>query len=253
VSEVAVRVERGIQVVRIQNPPVNALSKAVLDGVEAALAACEHEPSVRGLVITGTSDVFAAGADLPSFLREGLLPEQAIRRGVLLMQKIEAFPKPVVAAVQGFCLGGGLEMILAADLRVAAPTARFGQPEVHLGIIPGWNGTVRLPRLIGQSRAQEIILTGAPVDGRRAYEIGLVNRLAEEGLVVDTAVNLAIEVAQQSPQAVAEAKALLRHWAEPGAEERERQAMLRLMRAGDAMEGLTAFMEKRRPRFTRAQ
>jgi enoyl-CoA hydratase/carnithine racemase len=235
--------------IQLDNPPVNAISAQVLDGLETALLEARTDPAVRGVLITGSDQIFAAGADIPSFLSQGLTPQQAIRRGVEVFAAVESFPKPVVAAILGHCLGGGLELALAADLRVGDPDVRLGQPEVRLGIIPGWNGTMRLPRLIGQSRAAEIILTGSPIDGSRAYAIGLLNRLAPANEVWATADNLLREVIANSPAAIAEAKALLRRSFEPDAGEREQEAVARLMADADAAEGVTAFLERRRPRF----
>jgi len=234
----------------LDNPPVNAISSLVLDGIEAAVERARDDPAVRGLLVTGQEEIFAAGADLQSFLAQGMTPEQAILRGVEVFARLRALSKPVVAAIVGHCLGGGLELALAADLRVADPDARFGQPEVQLGIVPGWNGTVWLPRLIGQAWAAELILTAAPIDGRRAYEIGLVNRLAPASEVLETADNLLRELVARSPRAVAEAKVLIRRSYERGAEERELEALRRLLAGHDAAEGLTAWMERRRPRFT---
>jgi enoyl-CoA hydratase len=238
-----------ILLVQLDNPPVNALSAEVLEALEETMRDAAQDSAVRALVIYGGDSIFAAGADLPSFLRQGFSPEAALRRGVEVFDALATLPKPVVAAIQGHCLGGGLELACAADLRVASPRSRFGQPEVHLGILPGWNGTVRLPRLIGSARAAELILTGEPIDGRRAYEIGLVTRLVPDDEVLPAALNLARLLAAQSGAAVAEARRLLAQWTEPGAAERERQAVLRLMAGPDAAEGLTAFMERRRPRF----
>lgn len=246
-----VRVSRQgpVLLAQIDNPPVNALSADVLDGLEAALDEARQDGAIRALVIGGSDQIFAAGADIPSFLGQGLTPEAALRRGAAVFDAIAELPKPVVAAVIGHCLGGGLELILAADLRVASPDSRFGQPEVHLGIIPGWNGTVRLPRLVGQSHAAELILTGEPIDGRRAYEMGLVNRLAPDDEVLDCALNWARLLSSQSGAAIAEARALLAHWTEPNPAAREREAVLRLMAGADAAEGVSAFLERRRPRF----
>ncbi len=248
-SGVKVRRDGGMMTIAIDNPPVNAISRAGLDGLEAALDEARQDTGVRGVLLIGSEQIFAAGADIPSFLAGGLTPEQASRRGVDVFSALEALPKPTVAGILGHCLGGGLELALAADLRVAGEDARFGQPEVHLGIIPGWNGTVRLPRLIGQSWAAEIILTGSPIDGRRAYEMGLVNRLARASEVWDTAANLLREVMAQSGEAVGRAKALVRQSFQADAADRERQALSELLLGPDAAEGMTAFIERRRPRY----
>ena len=252
-SVVKSRTIRGIRVLTLDNPPVNAISYAVLEELAAAIDACRDNAAVEGVVITGRPDGFAAGADLPSFLTGGMAPADAIRRGVEVFLKVESLPKPVVAAIAGYCLGGGLELAMAADLRVASQDARFGQPEVRLGIIPGWNGTVRLPRLVGVGIAAEIILTGAPMDAERALQVGLVNRVVEPALLVDTSINLARQMANQSPNAVAAAKRLLALGATDDARQRELETVLALMEGPDAAEGLTAFVERRRPRFREAR
>lgn len=142
-----------------------------------------------------------------------------------------------------------MELALAADLRVASPRARFAQPEVALGIIPGWNGTRRLPRLIGVGPALDLILTGDTIDGNRAYALGLVQRLAPEGEALATAQNVARQLAHHAPSALAHAKWLVRAWHEPGAADREAAASVQLLETPDAGEGMQAFLEKRRPRF----
>ncbi|MDA8200195.1 MAG: enoyl-CoA hydratase-related protein [Thermaerobacter sp.] len=246
----AVRVDRDgwVMTITITHPPVNAISPEVLEALGAAVVAAE-DPAIRAVVVAGSDAVFAAGADLPAFVARGQTPVAAIHAGVALLDQLEALPKPVIAAVEGLCLGGGMELALAADLRVASPRARFAQPEVALGIIPGWNGTRRLPRLIGVGPALDLILTGDTIDGNRAYALGLVQRLAPEGEALATAQNVARQLAHHAPSALAHAKWLVRAWHEPGAADREAAASVQLLATPDAGEGMQAFLEKRRPRF----
>lgn len=238
-----------VMTITIAHPPVNAISPDVLEALGAAVSEAEQDAAIRAVVVSGSEAVFAAGADLPAFFARGQPPITAIHAGVALLDRLEALPKPVIAAVEGLCLGGGLELALAADLRVASARARFGQPEVSLGIIPGWSGTRRLPRLIGVGAALDLILTGEAMAGDRAFALGLVQRLAPDGEALATAQNLARQLAHNAPAALAHAKQLVRAWHEPGAAEREAQASAQLLETPDAAEGLQAFLEKRRPRF----
>jgi enoyl-CoA hydratase len=160
---------------------LNALNREVLADLERALAAARDEAGVGAIAVTGAGEkAFVAGADIAEFV--GLTPaaaQELSARGQRLLDAIEAMPKPVIAAVNGFALGGGCELALACHLRVAAANARFGQPEVKLGLIPGYGGTQRLPRLVGQGRALELLLTGAVIDAPTALSWGLVNRVVE--------------------------------------------------------------------------
>ena len=248
-SQISVDRSGAVMTITITHPPVNAISPDVLDALGAAVASAAADPAIRAVVVAGTEAVFAAGADLPAFAARGQAPAAAIHAGVAVLDQLEALPKPVIAAVEGLCLGGGMELALAADLRVASARTRFAQPEVTLGIIPGWNGTRRLPRLIGVGPALDLILTGEAIDGDRALALGLVQRLAPDGEVTATAQNLARQLAHNAPAALAHAKQLVRSWHESGAAEREAAAIVALLGTPDAAEGLQAFLEKRRPRF----
>ncbi len=248
-TAVAVERQGPVMTVSINHPPVNAISPEVLEALSAAVSEAEGDSAVRVVVVAGTGQTFAAGADLPAFMARGQSPLSAFQAGVALLSRLESLRQPVVAAIEGFCLGGGLELALAADLRVASATARFGQPEVKLGIVPGWSGTWRLPRLIGVGPALDLMLTGESVSGERAFALGLVQRLASEGEVLATAQNLARQLALNAPGALAHAKRLVRRWHEPEAAEREAEANVELAATANAAEGLQAFVEKRRPRF----
>jgi enoyl-CoA hydratase len=195
-SDSVVQVERradGIAVVRLDNPKVNALSNAVLSQLENAAHALTDDPP-GAVVVTGGDRVFAAGADISEF---GGPAEAAEIGGMFLrsMSAVASIPRVTIAAVSGYALGGGCELALACDFRIASPRARFGQPEILLGIIPGGGGTQRLPRLVGVARAKDIILSGRQVEADEALRIGLVDEVVEAEALFDSAVARAAEFA----------------------------------------------------------
>jgi enoyl-CoA hydratase/carnithine racemase len=248
---VRVEHEGRVAVITIDHPPANAVSLAVLAGIQRGLDEAIADDGCGAVVLTGAgSRLFSAGADLNEVASDGA----ALRRGgQALTRSIERAPIPIVAAVNGMALGGGCELALAADIRVAATTATFGQPEVKLGIIPGWGGTQRLPRLIGAASALSLLLEGEPVSAVRALEVGLVSRLVESDQLISEAVALAAGLAAQAPLAVAAIKRSVREGLEHSlaegldVEERELSAVLA---SEDAVEGVVAFLEKRPPRWT---
>lgn len=251
------RDDRGpVAVLTLDNPgKLNALSVEMLDLLAAHLDAVEDDDAIRAVVITGAGDkAFAAGADI-GHMREATVSEARdyAAAGHALFNRIEAFPKPVIAAINGYALGGGCELVLACDIRIAADTARLGQPEVNLGIFPGWGGTQRLPRLTSPGVAKELILTGRHVDASEALAIGLVNHVHPSGEVVDRAVAIGELIAAKSPLAVATAKRLVNAALEDGyadALSRELAAFGDAFATEDQREGMAAFFEKREPRFT---
>ncbi|HYY41534.1 MAG TPA: enoyl-CoA hydratase/isomerase family protein [Pyrinomonadaceae bacterium] len=180
-----------VAIVRFNRPAArNSLSSQTLDELDAVVAALATRQSIAAIIFTGTDDIFAAGADIREL--RALMPDAALafaRRGQALMQQIAAAPQLTIAAVNGYCMGGGLDLALACDLRCAAPAAVFAHPGARLGIITGWGGTQRLPRLIGQARALEMLLTGRRVSGEEALALGLVNRVGTP--VLDCALELA--------------------------------------------------------------
>lgn len=247
-STVSVKERDGVALWTIANPPVNAISMAVLEDLDTLLHEAEENPGVRAVVLTGHGPTFAAGADIQGFLKLGGNLQDFMVKGALLYQRLESSRLPIVAAVNGAALGGGNELAMAADIRIASKQARFGQPEVNLGIIPGWGGTMRLPKLVGLAQARRLLLTGDPIDAERAFAIGLVDQVVEPHLLVDAALNLADRLAALPPLALQEIKQLVLEQG-AGGQERETAAIQRLMITEDALEGIRAFMEKRRPRF----
>jgi enoyl-CoA hydratase/carnithine racemase len=241
-----IRVERegAAALVTITHPPVNAISRAVAVALLEALTAAEADPACRALVLTGDGDRhFSAGADLTEFPAD-------VTASVEVTRRLEASRLPLVAAVNGFALGGGCEIALACDLRICSANARFGQPEIKLGLIPGWGGTQRLPRLVGRGRALEMLLTGDQVDSARALEWGLVTRVVPPADLRQEALVLAGLLAERPPLAVAAIKRAVHRGLDGPLEDglrREREEFDRVLGSEDAREGLSAFLEKRPP------
>ena len=245
----------GVLVLRIHRPDkLNALNDTVLDELETAFEKAASDDDVRGIVLTGSGDKsFVAGADISQFAGlDASSGERFARRGQKVFSGIEASAKPVVAAVNGFALGGGCELAMACHLRVASDNAQFGQPEVNLGIIPGYGGTQRLPRLVGRGVAAELILTGERVDAQRAYEIGLVNRVVSSGELMEVAEKLVRTIARNAPQAVRMSLEALKASDLPQPDGLDREATLfgEACATEDAKEGAQAFLERRKPVFT---
>jgi len=245
-----VRVERrdGVLLITIDRPSArNALDRAVAEGVAAAVDELDADDDLRAGVLTGAGGTFSAGMDLKAFLRG----ETPATEGHGLCGITRTPPrKPLVAAVEGWALAGGFELVLACDLVVAAETARFGVPEVKRSLVAAAGGALLLPRRVPANVAMEMLLTGDPIDARRAAEIGLVNRLTPEGGALDGALALAATVAANGPLAVAATKAVARGSADPGTDEgwdRQAELVAPVFASEDAREGATAFAEKRPP------
>lgn len=249
-------VENGpITTIRLENPPLNLVTIELTRTLDRALAAIEADDEVRCVVVTGTGErAFCAGSDVKEFeslqgrVGEGkLLLEKAVYRRLALL------PVPTIAAIQADALGGGLELALCCDLRVADERAKLGLPEVRLGVMPGSGGTQRLPRVVGIAKAKELILTGEIIGAAEAAGIGLVNRVAVAGRTVDEAVDLAETIAARGPLAVREAKRALDAAGDTTLDDGlawELDASERIFSSRDMLEGAQAFFEKRPPRFT---
>ncbi len=246
---VALTREGAVAVVTIDRPEaLNALDVATLTALRDRLAELAEDAEARAVVLTGAGGkAFVAGADIKYM--SNLDPQEAKAWGALgheATRLLETMPKPTIAAIDGFALGGGCELALACDLRYASARARLGQPEINLGIVPGWGGTQRLARLCGIGVAKELIYTGRTVDAEEALRIGLVNAVADP--VLERAFETAAALAEKAPLALALAKRLVN--LSPSALDVEAEEFGALFASADAKEGLAAFVEKRAPRFT---
>ncbi|MBI2183802.1 MAG: enoyl-CoA hydratase/isomerase family protein [Thaumarchaeota archaeon] len=246
----------GIVILTVNNPPLNILSPLVLTQLKTATLEAQNTTAVKGVVITGAGEkAFSAGADIRGFQRmsqEELL--DYVKLGQETFTLIEEMKKPVAAAVKGVALGGGNELAISCDYRAASYDSRFGQPEVNIGMIPGWGGTQRLPRLIGKARALEMILTGQAMDSSEALRIGLINRVASASQVVEIATSFVRHIARLAPVAVAEAKSAVRHsFDAPSLSDglkAEVEGVMKVASTSDLKEGIEAFLTKRAPQFT---
>lgn len=234
---------------------LNALTLDTFVRLETLLDELSRDTSVRVVILTGAgSKAFIAGGDIKHLAS---LDVEGARNFALLAQRvlarIESFPKPVIAAINGYALGGGCELAMACDLRIASETARFGQPEVKLGIIPGFAGTQRLARLVGKGRAKELIFTGEMIDAAEAWRIGLVNRVVPAENLLEEARKLAGQMADKSASAIALAREAIDNGLEMDvcrASRYEADLFALCFATADCREGLAAFLEKRPPRFS---
>lgn len=251
------RDDRGpVAVLAIDNPgKMNAISLAILGALADHLDSVEADDAIRAVVITGADGgAFAAGADI-GFMKEAGRDdvERFAATGQEVLGRIEAFPKPVIAAIAGYALGGGCELALACDIRVGADDARLGQPEVNLGIMPGWGGTQRLPWITNPGFAKDLIFTGRHVGAAEAAANGLLQHVVPAAEVLDAAVAIGEQIATRAPLAVRSAKALVNMTTEGDASGRlqqEQTAFIELFGTEDRAEGMSAFFEKRSPTFT---
>ena len=247
----------GVGTLTVNRPErLNALDSAALGELAAGFEALDADPGVRVVVLTGAGErAFIAGADVREVHDLSLEAAPAyVAAGQALTLRMERMTKPVIAAVNGLALGGGLELALAADIRVAADTAELGFPEVRLGMLPAWGGTQRAVRLLGRGLALELVLTGRRVDAAEALRIGLVNRVVPAAQLGGTVAELARTIAANSPAAVRQARLAILRGADVSLEEGlaiEAEAALALLAHGDRLEGLTALLEKRAPRWER--
>jgi enoyl-CoA hydratase len=245
-----------IAIVTLNRPSVlNALSGALLQDLEQALAAVAGDPALGALVVTGAGDkAFAAGADIQELASlEGHAARAHAAAGQRVFSRLERLGKPSIAAINGFALGGGCELAMACTLRVAADTARLGQPEINLGLLPGFGATQRLPRLIGTSRALDLLLTGRTIGAADALDMGLINRVVPPAELLPTATSLARELAAKPRHAVrAVLEAVYSGTELPMARGLELESALFGLLSGtaDAREGTAAFLGKRTARFT---
>lgn len=245
----------GIATITLNRPDaLNAFSREVIDEVLQALADIEKDDTVRVVVLTGAGEkAFSAGADIKSMIGMNALKARELSlMGGKLCHALENLEKPVIAAINGYALGGGLEVAMACDIRIAAENARMGQTEINIGLIPGWGGTQRLTRLVGKTKAKELVFTGRIIDAKTAEQLGILNMVVPADKFRETVRQFATELAQKAPVAIKVAKALIDKGADMSLD-----AALALEREGfgvvasteDLQEGVSAFTEKRKPMF----
>ena len=239
---------RRVALLRFNRPKqLNALNGQVMDELCIALEALDRDAAIRVIVVTGSERAFAAGADIGEMANATPIDMLQGNR-IAQWDRVRRISKPVIAAVAGWCLGGGCELAMALDLIVAAESARFGQPEINLGVIPGAGGTQRLTRAVGKSTAMEMILTGEPIDAREAHRLGLVARVVPNELLVEDALTLAATIATKSPLALRLAKEAVNAAYEMSLTDalaHERRLFYLLFASEDQKEGMAAFLEKR--------
>lgn len=248
-----VEVAEGIAVVTLNRPQaLNALNNELLSELSSFLDEAEGNPSVRVIILTGSGEKsFVAGADIKEFSdfsgKEGQkLAEQGQNN---LFNKVENLSKPVIAAINGFALGGGLELAMACDFRIASSNAKLGLPEVTLGLIPGYGGTQRLPKLIGKGRAAQMIFTAEMISAERAYEIGLVNEIVEQSELKDQVIKIASKISRNSLTAISKAIKAINLSDTSKGFDMEIKSFGELFDEADFKEGVNAFLEKRKPNF----
>ena len=259
-QNIRTEVEDRIALLTIDHPPVNSFNAQVVTELDEAVDELMADDEVKAIVVTGGgTNAFVAGADIPEIREllenpEGDYAEARafIERGQGVHRKIETATKPVIAAINGFCLGGGLELAMACHMRICSDRARLGQPEMNLGLIPGWGGTQRLPRLVSKGKALEMILTGDMITAQEAYRIGLVNKVVPAGAILKEARGLARKIVSKSKFPVAATLRAVTEGLEVTVEEGleiEKKQFVGLADTEDIREGLSAFLEKRQPEF----
>jgi len=244
--------EGNVGIVQLNRPKVlNALNSELMTELVDALEELDRSQDIRVIILTGGPNVFAAGADLREMV-EATPVELILGRRFELWDRIRRVAKPIIAAVTGFCLGGGNELAMNCDIILASETATFGQPEVNVGIMPGAGGTQRLTRAVGKYKAMEMILTGNSISAEEAYRLGLVNRVVPRERVMEEARKVAKEIASKPPISIRAAKEAILRAQDTTLEvglEFERKAFYMLFATDDGKEGMKAFLEKRKPTF----
>lgn len=254
-STISFSVSDAIATITINRPDkLNALNDAVIAELDDAIARVETDDAIRGVLLTGAgSKAFVAGADIAELAQQGPFDGKArAMAGQAVFRRFERSRKPVVAAINGFALGGGCELAMACHIRIASEAAKFGQPEVKLGICPGYGGTVRLPRLVGRGRALELLLTGGMIDAQEAYRIGLVNRVVPADRLMEEATTMLRTILANGPLAVGLCLEAVDTALDISLEDGlllEANYFGLLASSTDMKEGMQAFLEKRRAAF----
>ncbi|MGQ9529897.1 MAG: enoyl-CoA hydratase/isomerase family protein [Candidatus Bathycorpusculaceae bacterium] len=245
----------GIAIITLNRPEaLNAFSKELIDEILQALEDAKTDENTRVIILTGAGEkAFSAGADIKAMKGINALKARELSiMGEKLCNAIENLEKPVIAAINGYALGGGLEVAMACDIRIASENARMGQTEINIGLIPGWGGTQRLTRLIGKTKAKELIFTGKIIDAKTAEQLGIVNMAVPTEKFKETVQQFASELASKAPIAINVAKALINKGSEislDAAIALEREGFGVVASTEDLQEGVSAFIEKRKPTF----
>jgi enoyl-CoA hydratase len=257
-SSIILEHDGSVALIQLNRPgKLNALSNELIGAFMAALDDIELDRSIRAIVVTGVGRAFSAGADISEFQPEMEAgPAEAIagflRPGQRLTGRVESFPKPIIAAVNGLAFGGGCELVEATHMALAADTAIFSKAEIHLGIIPTFGGTQRLPRHVGRKAAIELILSGRRFPAGEAFRLGLVNRVVPADAVLAETMKLALELSEMPPLTISAALSAIHRGMDAAIDDGlaiEEAAFARIVPTSDAREGVAAFVEKRSPRF----
>ncbi len=247
-------IKDNVGMIKMNRPDaLNALNSTTLGELKEAISQLNESDNVKVIIITGEGKAFVAGADIAEM--KDMTKEQAqsfSRKGQSVFDLIASLDKPVIAAVNGFALGGGCELAMACDIRIASDKAKLGQPEVNLGVIPGFAGTQRLSRLVGTAKAKEMIFTGDMVDAQTAFSIGLVNQVVPAEQLKDTSMEMAKKIASKGPLAVKLAKKVINEGIQVELDQGsniESTRFAECFESGEAKEGMTAFLEKRKPNW----
>lgn len=251
---VKVRIEDKVAVITIDHPPVNALNTPTMTELNAAFDAVAADPNVKAVILTGNGMAFVAGADINEIggITDAAQAKALVSSGQALFDKIEALKKPVICAINGVALGGGLELAMACHIRIASDRAKLGQPEINLGIIPGFGGTVRLPRIVGWAKATEMLLTADTITAQEAFRVGLVNKVVPESDVLKISMGLAKKITFFGAKAIEGIMESLAYGCDHTMAEslaKEADLFARVSQSADMKEGVAAFKEKRRPNF----
>lgn len=248
------KVEDGVAILSISRPPANALARALIVEIDEALTVFKDDESVRVILLHGEGRFFSAGADIKEFTGVSSAAEfsKLAENGQQVFERLETFPKPVIAAIHGAALGGGLELAMSCHIRYVTETAKLGLPELQLGIIPGFAGTQRLPRYVGMAKAAEMMFTSEPISGAEAVKWGLANAAFPEEEMFEQVLAIAKKIAKKSPIALRETLAALQYAKTASFHEgvkAEAASFGTIFVSEDAKEGISAFIEKREPVF----
>lgn len=248
------KVEDGVAILSISRPPANALARALILEIDEALTALQDDEAVRVILLHGDGRFFSAGADIKEFTDVSSAEEftRLAENGQQVFERLETFSKPVIAAIHGAALGGGLELAMSCHLRYVTDNAKLGLPELQLGIIPGFAGTQRLPRYVGMAKAAEMLFTSEPISGAEAVQWGLANAAFPEEEMLDRVLAIAKKIAKKSPIALRETLAALQYAKTASFHEgvkAEAASFGTIFVSEDAKEGISAFIEKREPVF----